>query len=340
MHPDVNEDQVKALSMWNGIKSSILSLPFGGAKGGVVCDPRTMSFRELEHLTRGYIRAISSVIGPAKDIPAMDPFSSPQLMSWMADEYRNTHPGESASFITGKPIVLGGLRGRDTAIADGMVSFIRETAHIRRLDLKSSGMIVQGFGSAGSLIAKSLYDSGVRIVGISDAYGALYNPDGLQMDELLNSRDSFGTVTKLFEHTITNKELLEKPCDILVLAAIENQITESNAKKIRARAVIEGTGGAISDKGAQMLEEENILVIPEIIAGAGDVAFSYLEWARHLQGNIWTDQEVGKKLSQILTGALHDVSETAKERKVIMKKAALLVGIERLAEAVRYRGWV
>lgn len=341
IHPDVDENQVKALSIWNGIKSSILHLPCGGSKGGIVCDPRELSFHELERVVRTYTRTIAPLIGPFRDIPAMDPLSSPQVMAWMLDEYASLcSAGESPAFMAGKPIVLGGLHGRDTAIADGIALFVREAARVMKKELKDTQMIVQGFGSAGSLIAKSFFDAGVKVVGISDAYGALYNPSGLDVDDLLDSRDSFGTVTKLFEHTITNQELLEKPCDFLILAAIENQITGRNASRIEAGAVIEGTGHAVSDEGVEILNRRQIFFIPEVLASSGDVAFSYLEWARHLQGNIWTENEIRQRFRQVLTSALLEVCEMAQERRVTMRKAAFLIGMQRLAEAARYRGWI
>ncbi|WP_241654779.1 Glu/Leu/Phe/Val family dehydrogenase [Sporolactobacillus shoreae] len=339
-HPDIEVDKLQAMSMWNGIKSSVLNLPFGGAKGGIICDPRELSFREMEGLARGYIREISPIIGPDKDIPAMDASSNSQVMAWMMDEFSRIHPEGLSTFFTGKPLIFGGLAKRDSAIADGITVVVKEAARLKKINLNHAQIIIQGFGSAGSLIAKSLSRSGIRIVGISDAYGGLYAPEGLDIDELLDSRDSFGTVTKLFEQTITNQELLEKPCDLLILAAIENQITDKNEENIKAKIVIEGTGRAVSEHAAESMTARDILLVPEILAGAGDVAVSYLEWVQHLQGNIWTNEEVDRRFHQIIGAAFQSVAETAEERNMTMRRAAYLNGIQRLAEKVRFRGWI
>ncbi|GGL46979.1 Glu/Leu/Phe/Val family dehydrogenase [Sporolactobacillus putidus] len=339
-HPDVSLTQVKALSVLNGIKSAILGLPCGGAKGGVICDPRELSFRELEGLSRGYIRAIRSIIGPRKDILALDVFTNTQIMAWMMDEYGRFSGTESPGFITGKPIVLGGLRGREYAVARSISRFVHEAASSKGIELNGAEAIIQGFGSAGSYVAKTLFESGARVVGISDAYGALYNPSGLDVEELLNCRDSFGTVTKLFQHTFTNQELLEKPCDILVLAAIENQITENNAADIRAKVVVEAAENAVSDQAAIILADRNILFVPEVLSCAADVTVSYFEWVQNNQGITWTEKEVEERLREVLSSAFEQVREMAGDRKTTMRTAAYLVGVQKLAESVRYRGWI
>lgn len=338
--PDVSLSQMKALSILIGIKSGVLGLPCGGAKGGVICDPRELSFRELEGLSRGYIRSIFPIIGPRADIPALDPFANTQIMAWMMDEFSRISRTESPGFITGKPLVLGGLHGRENAVARGVSLFVRAAASSRGIDLRGAEAVVQGFGSAGSFVAKFLSDSGAKVTGISDAYGALYNPSGLNVDELLNCRDSFGTVTKLFQHSLTNQELLEKPCDLLVLSAIENQITEKNAADVSAKVVLEAAENAVSDGAAAILSENNILFVPEILVCAADVAVSYFEWAQNNQGIIWTESKVEERLSEILNSAFHRVYDMAVDRKTTMRSAAYLVGLQRLAESVRYRGWV
>src|SRR5699024_4444580 len=215
-HPEVNENEVKALSMWMSLKSGIVDIPYGGGKGGVICDPREMSFRELEGISRGYVRAISQIVGPTKDIPAPDVFTNSQIMAWMVDEYSKISEFDSPGFITGKPIVLGGSHGRDTATARGVTICVEEAAKKRGMDLTGARVIVQGFGNAGRYLSKFMHDEGAKVVGISDAYGAIYDEDGLHIDYLLEKRDSFGTVTNLFENTISNKELLAKDCDILI----------------------------------------------------------------------------------------------------------------------------
>ena len=242
-HPDVDVEEVTALSMWMTLKCGIVDLPYGGGKGGIVCDPRQMSIHEVERLSRGYVRAISQIVGPTKDIPAPDVFTNSQIMAWMMDEYSQMDEFNSPGFITGKPIVLGGSQGRDRSTALGVVIAIEQAAKKRGKTIEDSRFVIQGFGNAGSFLAKFLYDKGAKIVGISDAYGALHDPEGLDIDYLLDRRDSFGTVTNLFEDTITNKELFEIDCDILVPAAIANQITEENAHDIKADIIVEAANG-------------------------------------------------------------------------------------------------
>ena len=238
-HPDVTEEEVKAMSMWMTIKCGIVNLPYGGGKGGIICDPRTMSMGEIERLSRGYVRAISQIVGPTKDIPAPDVYTNSQIMAWMMDEYSTLNEHDSPGFITGKPIVLGGSQGREKATAQGVTICIEEAAKKRGLALKDARIVIQGFGNAGSFLSKFLYDAGAKIVGISDAYGALHDPDGLDIDYLLDRRDSFGTVTTLFDNTISNKDLFELDCDIIVPAAVANQITAENAPNIKASIVVE-----------------------------------------------------------------------------------------------------
>lgn len=247
-HPEVTEDEVKALSIWMSLKCGIVDLPYGGGKGGIICDPREMSFRELERLSRGYVRAISQIVGPTKDIPAPDVFTNSQIMAWMMDEYSRIREFDSPGFITGKPIVLGGSQGRETATAKGVTICIEEAAKKKGIELKGARVVVQGFGNAGSFLAKFMHDAGAKVIAISDAYGALHDENGLDIEYLLDRRDSFGTVTKLFSNTISNKELLELDCDILVPAAIENQITASNAHNIKASIVVEAANGPTDRK--------------------------------------------------------------------------------------------
>ena len=255
-HPNVTEKEVKALSIWMSLKCGIVDLPYGGGKGGIVCDPRNMSFGELERLSRGYVRAISQIVGPTKDIPAPDVFTNSQIMAWMMDEYSRIDEFNSPGFITGKPLVLGGSHGRETATAKGVTICIREAAKKRGIELQGARVVIQGFGNAGSFLAKFMHDAGAKSVGISDAYGALHDPNGLDIDYLLDRRDSFGTVTKLFNNTITNKELLELDCDILVPAAIENQITAENAHNIQASIVVEAANGPTTLEATQILQSE------------------------------------------------------------------------------------
>ncbi len=339
-HPNVTEREVKALSIWMSLKCGIVDLPYGGGKGGIVCDPRTMSFGELERLSRGYVRAISQIVGPTKDIPAPDVFTNSQIMAWMMDEYSRMDEFNSPGFITGKPLVLGGSHGRETATAKGVTICIREAAKKRGIELKGARVVVQGFGNAGSFLAKFMHGAGAKVVGISDAYGGLYDPDGLDIDYLLDRRDSFGTVTNLFNNTITNKELLELDCDILVPAAIENQITEENAHKIKAKIVVEAANGPTTIEGTQILTDRGILLVPDVLASSGGVTVSYFEWVQNNQGYYWTEQEVEEKLEAILVKAFASIYALSESRKVDMRLAAYMVGVRKMAEASRFRGWI
>ena len=339
-HPNITEKEVKALSIWMSLKCGIVDLPFGGAKGGIACDPRNMSFRELERLSRGYVRAISQIVGPTKDIPAPDVFSNSQIMSWMLDEYNAINESNSPGFITGKPIVLGGSHGRETGVAKGVTICIREAAKKKDIDIKGAKVIIQGFGNAASFLAKFLHDAGAIIIGISDAYGALYDPDGLDIVYLLDRRDSFGTVTKLFNHTMTNQELLEKECDILVPAAIESQITEKNAHHIRAKMIVEAANGPITSQATQILNDRGVLLVPDLLASAGGVTVSYFEWVQNNQGYFWSEEEVNEKLEVVMIKAFNRIVEISQNRNVDMRLAAYMVGVQKMAEASRFRGWV
>ena len=309
-------------------------------KGALSCDPRKLSFRELERLSRGYVRAISQIVGPSKDIPAPDVYTNSQIMAWMMDEYSQIREFDSPGFITGKPLVLGGSHGRETATAKGVTICIQEAAKKVGIDLKGSRVVIQGFGNAGGYLAKFMYDKGAKVIGISDAYGALYNPDGLDIDYLLDRRDSFGTVTNLFKDTITNKELLELECDILVPAAIENQITKENAHNIKAKVVVEAANGPTTLEATEILSERGILIVPDVLASAGGVTVSYFEWVQNNTGYYWSEEEVNQRLEETMVKAFSNVYQTARTRQVNMRLAAYMVGVRKMAEAARYRGWV
>ncbi len=339
-HPQVSEEEVKALSMWMTLKCGIVDLPYGGGKGGVICDPRQMSMGEIERLSRGYVRAVSQIVGPTKDIPAPDVFTNAQIMAWMMDEYSRMDEFNSPGFITGKPLVLGGSQGRDRATAQGVTIVIEEAAKKRGINIKGARVVIQGFGNAGSFLAKFMHDLGAKVIGISDAYGALHDPEGLDIDYLLDRRDSFGTVTTLFENTISNKELLELDCDILVPAAIENQITADNAHNIKATIVVEAANGPTTSEATKILTERGILLVPDVLASAGGVTVSYFEWVQNNQGYYWTEEEVEERLYKKMVEAFDNVYTTATTRNINMRLAAYMVGVRRTAEASRFRGWV
>lgn len=338
-HPDVTLDEVRALSMWMTLKAGIVDLPYGGGKGGIICDPREMSMDELERLSRGYVRALSQVMGPAKDIPAPDVFTNSQIMAWMMDEYSRIDEFNSPGFITGKPIVLGGSQGRDRATAEGVTIIINEAAKRRGIDMKGARIVIQGFGNAGSFLSKFLHDAGAKVIGISDAYGALHDPDGLDIDYLLDRRDSFGTVTTLFENTLTNQELLELDCDILVPAAIENQITEHNANNIKASIVVEAANGPTTSEATKILSERGILLVPDVLASAGGVTVSYFEWVQNNMGYYWTEELVRERMTEKMVTAFENVYSVSTTRGIDMRLAAYMIGIRKTAEASRFRGW-
>ena len=339
-HPEVDQNEVNALSIWMSLKCGITNLPFGGGKGGIICDPRNMSLRELERLSRGYVRAISQIVGPNKDIPAPDVYTNAQIMAWMMDEYSHLREFDSPGFITGKPIVLGGSQGRDTATARGVAIIIEEAAKKKGIKVEGARVVIQGFGNAGSYLAKFMHDAGAKVVGVSDVYGAIADPEGLDIDYLLDRRDSFGTFSKLFTNTITNKELFELDCDILVPAAIANQITAHNAADIKASIVVEAANGPTTMEATKILTDRGVFLVPDILSNAGGVTVSYFEWVQNNQGYYWTEEEVEQRLKKIMIDSFENVYRVSKTHKVDMRLAAYMVGIRKLAEASSFRGWV
>ena len=263
-----------------------------------------------------------------------------QVMAWMLDEYSHMREFDSPNFITGKPIALGGSLGRDTSTARGVAICIREAARVKGLSLENARVVVQGFGNAGSYLAKFMHDAGAKVVGISDAYGALHDERGLDINSLLERRDSFGTVTKLFKNTISNKELLELDCDILVPAAIENQITMANADNIKAKIIVEAANGPTTMEATKLLSEKDVLLVPDVLGNSGGVIVSYFEWVQNNQGYYWTEQEVENRLEELMVRSFETVYKTSQARKIDMRLAAYMVGIKRMAEAVELRGWV
>lgn len=338
-HPNVTLEEVKALSIWMSIKCGIFHLPYGGAKGGIICDPRHMSFREQEALARGYVRAVSQIVGPAKDIPAPDVYTNAQIMSWMYDEYSHIRELDSPNFITGKPLVLGGSAGREKATALGVCIAAREAVKTRNQSLKGSRVIVQGFGNVGSNVALILHEMGAKIVGISDAGGAVYDEGGLEIPDLMDKKDSFGMVTPIFTNTIKNEELLIKDCDILVPAALENQITESNSHDIQASIIVEAANGPTTPEADDILTERGVLIVPDVLANAGGVTVSYFEWVQNNQGWYWSEEEVNEKLEQKMVKATQNILATAQSRNVSTRIAAYMVGLQQFAEAMKFRGW-
>lgn len=338
-HPSVSEDEVVALSMWMTLKAGIVNLPYGGGKGGIICDPREMSMDEVERLSRGYVRAISQIVGPTKDIPAPDVFTNSQIMAWMMDEYSAIDQFNSPGFITGKPLVLGGSEGRDRATALGVVICLEEALKKRDMKMEDIRIVIQGFGNAGSFLSKFLFDKGAKIVGISDANGALHDPQGLDIDYLLERRDSFGMVTNLFDDVLSNDELFSLDCDVIIPAAIENQITEANAPNIKAQILCEAANGPTTTEATRILTERGVLIVPDVLASAGGVTVSYFEWVQNNQGYYWSEDEVNEKMEEKLVAAFNEIYDLHENRQIDMRLAAFIVGLKRTAEGSRYRGW-
>ncbi|MCG7339273.1 Glu/Leu/Phe/Val dehydrogenase [Staphylococcus sp. ACRSN] len=338
-HPDVNKDEVKALSMWMTLKCGITNLPYGGGKGGIICDPRQMSQQELERLSRGYVRAVSQFVGPSSDIPAPDVYTNPQIMSWMMDEYSKINRSNAFAFITGKPLALGGSLGRNRATALGAVITIEEATKRKNINIADSRVAIQGFGNAGSFIAKILHEMGAKIVAISESYGALYDPEGLDIEHLLELKEQHGRVTHLFDDVILNSDLLELDCDILVPAALSNQITVENAPNIKANIIAEAANGPTTQEATAILNQRGVLIIPDVLASAGGVTVSYFEWVQNKQGYYWSEEEVESKLREKMVEAFNTIYDLAEDRKMDMRLAAYVLGIKRTAEASRFRGW-
>ncbi len=339
-HPNVSLDEVKALSIWMSMKCGIFNLPYGGAKGGIICDPRQMSISEQERLARGYVRAISQIVGPSKDIPAPDVYTNPQIMAWMYDEYSHIRESDSPNFITGKPIVLGGSQGREKATALGVCVAMREAAVSKNRKVEDLRVIVQGFGNVGSNVALILHQMGIKVVGISDAGGGIYDENGLDIPELIDQKDSFGMVTPAYKNVMTNEEFLVQPCDVLIPAALENQIHAENADKIQASIVVEAANGPTTPAADEILNERGILLVPDVVANAGGVTVSYFEWVQNNQGWYWTEDEVNERMEKMMIDSVHNILKTSERYDVSTRLAAYMVGVRPYAEAMRWRGWV
>ncbi|CAM4250422.1 Glu/Leu/Phe/Val family dehydrogenase [Lacicoccus alkaliphilus] len=338
-HPDVDRDEVIALSMWMTIKAGIVNLPYGGGKGGVVCNPKELSQREIEGIARGYIRAISQFVGPLKDIPAPDVYTNAQVMSWMLDEYSMKHNDNPLEFITGKPLSLGGSKGRNTATAMGAVICVKKGLEKRGIKIEDARVAVQGFGNAGSFISKILYDEGAKIVGISRSTRALYDEKGIDIDYVIENKDKGNIAEELDLQVLTNDELLEVDCDILIPAAIANQITVDNAENIKADIIVEAANGPTTEEATAMLTERGKLIVPDVLASAGGVTVSYFEWVQNKTGYYWEEDEIHELLEDKMSKSFDDIYEFHEVRQVDMRLAAYVVGIRKTAEAVRYRNW-
>jgi glutamate dehydrogenase (NAD(P)+) len=338
-HPDVTLDEVKALAMWMTWKCATVNLPYGGAKGGVRVNPKELSQGELERLTRRYATEIAPLIGPDRDIPAPDVYTDAQTMAWIMDTISMFKGHTELGVVTGKPVELGGSLGRQEATARGCQFVIREACRAFGLSLPDATVVVQGFGNAGSNVARFLHEDGARIIALSDSKGGIYNPRGLDPLAALEHKTRTGSLQGLPNtEAITNEELLELPCDILVPAALENQITRRNADRIRARLIAEAANGPTTPAADDILFDRGITVIPDILANAGGVSVSYFEWVQNQYGFFWPEDEVRRHLERIMTSAFHAVRAMAERYRVDLRRGAYILAIERVAEATRVRG--
>lgn len=338
-HPDANLDEIKALALLMTLKCAVVGIPFGGAKGGVQVDPKKLSVKELENLTRRYIFEIINIIGPERDIPAPDVGTNAQVMAWIMDTYSIDKGYAVPGVVTGKPIALGGSLGREEATGRGVVYSILSALKVHGIDSTNLSVSVQGFGNVGSNAAKILYDLGFKIVSISDIGGAIHNPSGLDPYKVSDHITKTGTVAGYKDaETLARDGIFALPCDIFIPAALENQIKRSNADSIKARFIAEGANAPITPRADKILNDKGIFIIPDILCNAGGVTVSYFEW---VQGNLsyfWSEREINLKLRDIMEKAFYKVYGISKERKVDMRTAASILGVERVAEAVSLRG--
>jgi glutamate dehydrogenase len=340
-HPDVTLDEVKGLSMWMTFKTSVMGLPYGGAKGGVVCNPAELSLRELEELSRGYVRRLAAVLGPELDIPAPDVNTSSRIMGWMLDEYDRVRGHNAPGFITGKPLVLGGSAGREEATGRGVVFTIVEAMKRLGIEPSQATAAIQGFGNVGSHTAQFLHELGVKVVAVEDVRGGAYDPHGLDVPELLRWAHRTGTV-KGFpgSRDIGTRELFALDVDVVVPAALENQITSSVARDVKARIVAEAANGPTTPDGDDILQRKGVFIIPDILCNAGGVTVSYFEWVQNTQGFYWTEDEVNERLRRMMTTAFAHVYQVKEERHLSMRDSAYVIAVHRVAEACEARGWL
>ncbi|HEV8337898.1 MAG TPA: Glu/Leu/Phe/Val dehydrogenase [Candidatus Polarisedimenticolia bacterium] len=338
-HPDVSLDEVKALASWMTWKCATVNIPFGGGKGGVVCNPKEMSLGELERMTRRYTSEISVIIGPEQDIPAPDVYTTPQTMAWIMDTYSMTKGYSCLGVVTGKPLSVGGSEGRNEATARGCQFTIREACKILKLNLKGSRVAVQGAGNAGSIVARLLHEDGAKIVAMSDSRGGIRNTSGIDPTKALAHKEKTGSVTSYPEaDNITNAQVLETECDVLVPAALENQITLQNASKIKTKILAEAANGPTTPGADEILFKNGVFLIPDILANAGGVTVSYFEWVQGLYSFFWDENEVNRHLERKMTQAFKEVHSVAERYGVHMRTAAYILAVGRVAEATRVRG--
>ena len=339
-HPAVNLGEVSALAMWMTWKCSLVGLPLGGAKGGIACDPAKLSRNELQSMTRRFTAEILNIIGPEVDVPAPDMGTNEQVMAWIMDTY-SQHKGHAVpEVVTGKPVAIGGTLGRRDATGRGVVYMISEAAKHLGIDLAKCTAAVQGFGNVGSVAVRELANIGVKIIAVSDRTGGFVDIKGLPVDKLLEVADKNHSLEGCpYGDRISNEELLELKCDVLLPAALEMQITQANAGRLQCRILAEGANGPTTPEADAIIKEKGIFLLPDILANAGGVVVSYFEWVQDLQNFFWTEEEVNKKLRDILVKAFDEVFHMSKKHAVDMRMAALMIGIDRVARAMLWRGF-
>ena len=331
-HPDAEINEVKALAFWMALKCAVVGIPMGGGKGGITVDPKKLSKGELERLSRGWARGLSDILGPHKDVPAPDVNTTPEIMAWMADEYMKITGDKTGAVITGKPLDKGGSEGRNTSTAQG--GFYVFEAFQKELDLpEKCAVAIQGFGNAGSNAASIWHKAGHKVIAVSDSKGGIYNENGLDISELLKYKKTTGAIANFPQsQKITNEELLELPCDLLIPAAFENVITEDIARKIKAKAILELANGPTTPEADEILFKKGIPVMPDILVNSGGVVVSYFEWDQNLKSEHWSEKEIFDKLKTILKDASQKVSEKARESKTTLRIGAFILALERIQE--------
>ncbi|MBQ27898.1 MAG: glutamate dehydrogenase [Nitrospiraceae bacterium] len=338
-HPDVNLGEVAALAMWMTWKCALVNLPYGGAKGGVRCNPRTMSRNELQRMTRRYTSEFVSVIGPDKDIPAPDVGTNAQTMAWMMDTYSQQRGYAVPGVVTGKPIVIGGSRGREEATGLGVVTVALEALDMLKVPVEDATVVVQGFGNVGFHAARTFHEKGAKVVAVSQSTGGIYNTDGLDIHALMRHQ-SEGRLLETFPNTtpVTNQELLELDCTVLVPAALSEQITKKNVRHIKCKILVEAANGPTTLEADLILEKKGVMVIPDILANSGGVIVSYFEWVQDVQKYFWEEQDIRERLHRILKSAFHRTMEFSRNNGISMRTAALMRGIDTVAQAHLARG--
>lgn len=340
-HPDVDLDEVTALAFWMSIKNAVVNIPFGGGKGGIVINPKEHSLIELERVSRAFIKAIHRNIGPEIDIPAPDVYTNAQTMGWMMDEYESIAGRYSPGVITGKPLSIGGSTGRNVATAMGGYYVLAEAIEIYGIEAQKSTVVVQGFGNAGMNIARILYENGFKVIGISDSQSGLFNKKGLDIPQIIIHKEEKSTLKGYSGASeVTNSDLLELECDILIPAAIENVITGTNANDIKAKLVLELANGPLTSEADDILSSKDIVVIPDVLANAGGVVVSYFEWAQNNYGYYWFEDEVLQRLRERMVASYRAIEEKSRAREISLRSAAYALSIQRIVEAAKARGRV